>query len=185
MLPAYQRLDAHDRTRLQIHPRLVMQDEFPSLQGVAQAVFEDCRSTARMFIPLEELVGVAPSFLRVVHRGIRVLQQRLRIRPVLRVSGDAYACGKVQLVLVDVVGRAQRHRILSALTAASSACVTSESKITNSSPPCRLTVSELRTQATNRCATDCSKLSPIAWPSESLMCLNRSMSRNSTASSFR
>jgi hypothetical protein len=44
--------------------------------------------------------------------------------------------------------------IFLALTAASSACSTCDSNTTNSSPPWRLTVSELRTQVTRRSATD-------------------------------
>ena len=34
----------------------------------------------------------------------------------------------------------------------------------NSSPPCRLTVSEARAQSTSRPAIDCSSLSPIGVP---------------------
>ena len=52
----------------------------------------------------------------------------------------------------------------------------------NSSPPCRLTVSERRTDASSRPATDRSSSSPIAWPQTSLICLKWSTSRNRTAS---
>ena len=75
--------------------------------------------------------------------------------------------------------------ILRAVMAASSGCSTSESSTTNSSPPWRLTVSEARTQSTRRLAMDWRSLSPIGCPSESLMCLKPSRSRNSTATFFR
>ena len=52
----------------------------------------------------------------------------------------------------------------------------------NSSPPIRTTMSSVRVVARMRCATALSSLSPVSWPRESLMCLKRSRSRNSTAS---
>ena len=52
--------------------------------------------------------------------------------------------------------------------AASVSSLTSEIRTTNSSPPWRLTVSEVRTHSTRCLATDWSSLSPIACPSESL-----------------
>ena len=78
-------------------------------------------------------------------------------------------------------GASNARMILSAQTAASCACTTSASRIKNSSPPCRLTVSELRTQERSLRATERSNSSPIAWPRESLMCLKRSKSMNSSA----
>src|SRR5256885_11919769 len=58
--------------------------------------------------------------------------------------------------------------IFAAQIAASAACLTSDSNITNSSPPWRLTVSDSRTQADMRAATDWRSLSPTSWPRESL-----------------
>ncbi len=52
----------------------------------------------------------------------------------------------------------------------------------NSSPPMRTTTSSSRTVDRMRVATVLSSLSPVSWPRESLMCLKRSRSRNSTAS---
>ena len=72
--------------------------------------------------------------------------------------------------------------IFCAPTAASSACSSSDSTTTNSSPPCRLTVSELRTHIVKPAPTARSSSSPTRCPSESLMCLKRSRSRNRTAS---
>ena len=52
----------------------------------------------------------------------------------------------------------------------------------NSSPPMRTTTSSARMVARMRCATVFRSLSPVSWPRESLTCLKRSRSRNSTAS---
>src|SRR5260370_1197608 len=51
--------------------------------------------------------------------------------------------------------------IFAAQIAASVACLTSDSNITNSSPPWRLTVSGLRTQADMRAATDWRRLEMV------------------------
>ena len=83
----------------------------------------------------------------------------------------------VKIVLVDL-SRGKPGRInFDALKAASSELLDRESTTTNSSPPWRLTVSDRRTPASKRSATDLSNLSPIACPSESLMCLKSSKSK--------
>ena len=87
-----------------------------------------------------------------------------------------------RLLLSIICGAAKALRIFRALKAASSPCSTWERSTTNSSPPSRLTVSDRRTQAINRPATDCSSLSPTPWPSESLIFLKWSKSTNITAS---
>ena len=78
-----------------------------------------------------------------------------------------------------------RAQQLAATREISSALRTSSSRIVNSSPPRRATVSLSRTQPRSRGATSFSSRSPIAWPSVSLISLKRSRSRNSTASSVR
>ncbi len=52
----------------------------------------------------------------------------------------------------------------------------------NSSPPKRATVSSPRTHSCRRRPTSASSWSPTSWPSESLITLKRSRSRNSSAS---
>ena len=69
----------------------------------------------------------------------------------------------------------------STTSAISSTVCTPPSTTTNSSPPRRLTVSPSRTPSASRRATDRSRPSPMWWPSESLICLKRSRSMNSTA----
>ncbi len=55
------------------------------------------------------------------------------------------------------------------------------SRITNSSPPSRATVSPLATQERSRSATSCSSMSPFWWPSVSLSTLKLSRSMNISA----
>jgi hypothetical protein len=56
----------------------------------------------------EKLVVVAPIVLCLVHRGIRVLDQRLRIRAVIGIHANADAGGDVQIVLIDGVSLPHR-----------------------------------------------------------------------------
>src|SRR5476651_1114425 len=71
---------------------------------------------------------------------------------------------------------------VAATCAAWSAPPMSVRMMTNSSPPCRLTVSTARTHLTSRAATSLSSRSPTWWPSVSLISLKRSRSRNRMAS---
>ena len=160
---------------------------------VAQHTWHRCRASRErlpldhpsIHLGLEESMGVASAVLRVVHRGVRALDQRFGILPVIWENADADACIDVQVVVRDGMRRRQRCFNLSASLAAFRGCSTSESTITNSSLPWRLTVSEPRTAAVSRLPTSCNSPSPIAWPSESLICLNRSRSRKSTATGGR
>ena len=78
-------------------------------------------------------------------------------------------------------GSAMAAISLPAISSASDGCDTSVSRIRNSSPPWRLTVSASRTADDRRCATVFSTSSPSAWPSVSLIGLKLSRSRNSSA----
>ena len=62
------------------------------------------------------------------------------------------------------LGAAMAAITLRAISAASGACDTSLSRITNSSPPWRLTVSAARTAPVRRLATNSSTSSPTPWP---------------------
>ena len=53
-------------------------------------------------------IVIAATVLGVVHRKVCMLHQCLRVRPVIGIGDDPDARGKVQIVLVDAVGRAQR-----------------------------------------------------------------------------
>jgi hypothetical protein len=54
-------------------------------------------------------VALAPIFLRLVHRGVRVLDERLRIQAVVGIDAHADAGGDVKIVFVD--GMALCHRL--------------------------------------------------------------------------
>ena len=69
----------------------------------------------------------------------------------------------------------------SAIRRASSASATGSRMIPNSSPPKRATVSPGRRPPTSRWPTAASSRSPTAWPTLSLMTLNRSRSSRMTA----
>ena len=82
MTPADERLGADDRAGLQIHLRLVVQHELLPLEGAAQAALERLPlDGADVHVRLEELIVVAPAVLGVVHRGVRILDQCLRVLP--------------------------------------------------------------------------------------------------------
>src|SRR5439155_25415779 len=65
------------------------------------------RDSPRSHVRLEELVIVASLFLRVVHRGVRTLEQALCILTVVGVPADANARVDAQLVPGDRVRRRQ------------------------------------------------------------------------------
>src|SRR5213592_2216303 len=74
LLPAYQRLDSCDRTRVEIYLRLIMQQELSTLEGLVQAAFNRLPlHHLQIHFRLEELEIVAPPFLGVVHRRVRIL----------------------------------------------------------------------------------------------------------------
>ena len=129
---------------LEIDFRLVVQHELPSFEGAAQAAFEEMPLDGTdVHVLGEELVIVPPLVLCVIHRGVRALDQGLRIRAVVGVDADADARGDMELPARRYCAvPPARARIFSALRAASSARSISESSTTNSSPPWRLTVSE-------------------------------------------
>ncbi len=110
MQPAYQRLGAGNRTRLEIDFRLVMQHKLLPLQGVPQAAFDGLQLDGpNVHVPLKELVTVAPIFLGVVHRGIRVPDQGLCILTVGRKGADANTHRDIEVVAANAMGRRQRR----------------------------------------------------------------------------
>src|ERR1700728_4205707 len=76
---------------------------------MAQFAFEQLPlDGALVHVGLEELVSVASTVLGVVHREICILQQRLCIRSIIRISDYSDAPRDMQFVPVYVVGFAQR-----------------------------------------------------------------------------
>ena len=109
MHPADQRLGAGHRSGFEIDLRLVVQHELAPGEGAMQAGFDPLPLDGPcVHLPLEELIVVPAAFLGVVHRGVRALDQRLRIRTVVGVDADADGGGDMQLVVRDVVRRDER-----------------------------------------------------------------------------
>ena len=57
---------------------------------------------------LEELPVVSATFLGVVHRSVRALDQRLRIRTVVGIDADPDGDADMQLMVRDIVRRDER-----------------------------------------------------------------------------
>jgi hypothetical protein len=163
LLPADQGLDARDLTGDKIYLGLIVQQELIALDGAAQAAFKRLPlHRSEVHFRGEELEIVAAVFLGVVHGGVGILYERFRILAIGRIDADTNAAVDVQVVPVNGAGKTERMKYF----ICTGGWVISESKMTNSSPPCRLTVSEPRTLACKRSETHCRSWSPMAWPND-------------------
>ena len=59
---------------------------------------------------LEKLICLTPVFLRLIHGGVRILDQGLRILAVVGINTDANAGGDVKIVLVDEMSFGHRPK---------------------------------------------------------------------------
>src|SRR5882724_13561459 len=110
MRPAYQRFRAGNLACPQIDLRLIVQREFLPLQGAPQTLLDGLTLHGPdIHGRLEILIALTPIFLGLVHRGVRVLDERFRIQAVIRIDAYANACGDVKIVLVD--GMSLRRRL--------------------------------------------------------------------------
>ncbi len=110
MRPADQRFRPGDRSGPQIDLRLVVQREFLPFQGAPQALLDGLPlHRADVHGGLEKLIALASIFLCLIHRGVRVLDQRLGIQAVVGIDAHADAGGDMEIVLVDGMGF--RHRL--------------------------------------------------------------------------
>ena len=102
MSPAKQGFRPGDLSRSQIDLRLIVQRELLPFQSASQAFLDRLPlHGAHVHRGREKLIALAPMFLGLVHRGIGILDQRLRIQAVIGIDADADAGGDVKLVLVD------------------------------------------------------------------------------------
>ena len=109
MHPADQGLGAGRRSGFQINLRLVVKDEFAPGEGAMQAGFDRLPlDGACAHLSLEEVIVVSATFLGLVHRGVRALDQRLGIRTVVGVDADPDGDVDMQLVVRDIVRRDER-----------------------------------------------------------------------------
>src|SRR5260221_4167063 len=111
LLPAYQRLDSCNLTCVEIYLRLIMQQELFSLEGAVQAAFERLPlHSFEIHVRLEELEIVAPAFLCVVHRRVRILDQRFGIFSVFRVDANTDAAIDMEVWSLNGAGCAERMK---------------------------------------------------------------------------
>ena len=103
MVPAYQGLDADQAPARELQLRLVVQHELTPLQPEAQLALEPAACLRRLVHRrLEEAELVATVRLGPVESELGMLEQRVRIRPVLWEQGDADAGGGMDLLALEV-----------------------------------------------------------------------------------
>src|ERR1700737_465820 len=108
MRPAYQRLGADNRSGPQIDLGLVVQSEFLPLQGAPQALLDGLPlDGADVHGRREKLIVLTAVFLGLVHRGVGVLDERIR----MQASLDGWP-----LDGADVHGRREKLIVLTAVS---------------------------------------------------------------------
>src|ERR1700733_5338005 len=107
LAPSNECFGAGEGSRREIHLRLVVEGEFAAVQGMTQTTF-DGLPLQGMFIHagLEKLVIIPPIALGIQHCDVCVLDERLCVRPVIRVDSDSHAQSYLQIMLLDAVGHA-------------------------------------------------------------------------------
>jgi hypothetical protein len=82
VVPAQQRLGAAHLAGVDVHDRLVMQRKLVALQRAAQRRLDvQALGAARGELGREEAIRVPPQLLRVVHRRVGILEERLGVEP--------------------------------------------------------------------------------------------------------
>ena len=108
--PAQQRLDAHDRAglaldhRLPVELELALDERTPQLRLGRLALGGECPRARGVHVP-----RIAALLLRPRHRDRGAVQQRLRVRAVVREDGHAQARGQQQVVAADAEGAPERE----------------------------------------------------------------------------
>jgi len=102
MHPAQQCLRPGNRPCFQIDLRLVVQRELVPFQGKPQILLDGLPpDRSAVDGTLEKPIAPAATFLGLVHRGGRVLEEHLRIQAILWIDADTNACRDAKIVLVD------------------------------------------------------------------------------------
>src|SRR5690242_11495840 len=99
MIPSYQGLDADDPSGLDLDLRLIVELELLAFERLAQIVLErkPLRRCSAHRILIEEITAAALR-LGVVHRHVRILEQRIELVPVAWIKHDADRCRDEDLV---------------------------------------------------------------------------------------
>ena len=109
MAPADQRLEPHDLPAVERDLRLVDQLELVLLERAPQMLLaHHLLEHPHVQRRVVQLQAVAATLLGAVERHVGALQQLIRAHAVAGIEADADARGDVQLVAVDVEGRADR-----------------------------------------------------------------------------
>ncbi len=152
MVPAQQRLDAVDAAGAQVELGLVVQRHLARARWRGAGRSRGVRRSSEMAVErfVEELEVVLALLLRVVHRGIGVLEQQVVVGAVGRVERRADAGGDPAFVAHQLEGL-QRGRQQLARDGGRPGPhrLTSCSSTTNSSPPRRATASLARSASRN------------------------------------
>ena len=109
MLPANERLDAHNGAAFQVDFWLVMQHKLLLCERTAQTGLDGLPLHGPSVHPrLEKSVVVAPAFLGVIHCGVRALDQGLRVQTIVGVDADADTHADMEFIPVNVVRQCER-----------------------------------------------------------------------------
>ena len=181
VLPADQRLEAGDLAGAQADHRLVVEGQLVAVERVAQLAFdlEPAQRPARISAS-NSTQRARPLFLGPVHGRVGVADQQLGVGRA-RFEGRATAIPMLALMKCSTPsienGWAKAAATRSAIATASSSSARRSTRIPNSSPPKRATMSPGRRWARRRGATARSSSSPAWWPRLSLISLKWSRSR--------
>ena len=108
-LPPHERLEAHERARAQVDPRLVHEEQLSAGNRVAQRVLEVVAARhPRAHLGVEQLAATPAVLLRLVEGDVRVAQQRARVDLALARQRDADTRGDEGLEPVEVERLVQR-----------------------------------------------------------------------------
>ncbi len=184
MTPAQKRLETADAIAGNVDERLIMELELPGGQGVLEIGFHRAPLLGfPIHVLLEEAMPAPALGFGLIERHVGVLEQIVRRLAVVGKQGDAHARADRDFQAVDDCRSAKAAR--SVRTTTSPTC---EGEATSIEDDGEFVAAEPRRQiavasaSRNRCATIRSKRSPVGWPKVSLTSLNRSRSRQQTAS---
>ena len=111
MNPAGKRFRPDDCSHLQIDLVLVVQLEFVPFKGVPQILIERLALySVDVDVGLEVLIALAPVLLGLIHRGVRILEECIRILAVAGIEADANARCDVDLKVIDGMSFRERFQ---------------------------------------------------------------------------
>ena len=173
VLPADERLVAHDLVAVEVDDGLVVEPELLARDALAELA-DPLRPLDGDTVELrvEERVAHLGVVLRPVHGDVGLFEQRL----VVAAEGDADARSRVERPGTGLERPADLGGSRSATPTASSGVTGSVRTTANSSPPRRAAVSPGRTERSMRLPISCSTSSPRSCPQRSLIPLKSSRS---------